>query len=104
MTVVLLGLGKEGMLKLEDWPDCRYADRAAVVPGDADREDIASTGCEVGSWNVVQLLKVGELEVKEARNVDMRRCGAKAVRLDGRERWALLETNGRPPMVLLTPS
>lgn len=67
---------------------------------------MVSTGCEVhpGSWKVVQLLKVGELEVKEARSVDMRRCGAKAVRLDGRERWVLLETNGRPPIVLLAPS
>ena len=76
------------MLKLEDWPDCRYADRAAAVDGDADREDMASWGCEVnpGSWKVVQLLKVGELEVKEALRVDMRRLGAKAVRLDGREK------------------
>lgn len=74
--------------------------------GDADREDMASAGCEVnpGSWKLVQLLKVGELEVKEALKVDMRRLGAKAVRLDGRERWVLLETNGRPPIVLLLPS
>ena len=47
VTVVLLGLGKEGMLKLEDWPDCRYADRAPAVHGDADLEDMASAGCEV---------------------------------------------------------
>jgi hypothetical protein len=94
------------MLKLEDWPDCRYADRAPAVHGDAEREDMASTGCEVltGSWKVVQLLKVGELDVREALRVDMRRFGAKAVRLDGRERWVLLETNGRPPIVLLDPS
>jgi len=106
VTVVLLGLGKDGMLKLDDWPDCRYADRAPAVPGDADLEDMASAGCEVkpGSWKVVQLLKLGELEVNEARRVDIRRCGAKAVRLDGRERWVLLDTKGRPPIVLPVPS
>jgi hypothetical protein len=73
------------MLKLEDGPDCRYANRAPAVHGDVDRDDIASKGCEVhpGSWKVVQLLSVGEVEVKEARNVDMRRCGAKAVILEG---------------------
>lgn len=94
------------MLKLEDWPDCRYADRAATVPGDADRDDMSSKGCEVhpGSWKVVQLLRVGEVEVKDALSVDMRRCGAKAVILDGRERQGWLETNGRPPIVFVTSS
>ena len=104
--MVLLGLGKDGMLKLEDWPDCRYADRAPAVHGDADLDDMASAGCELhpGSWNVVQLLRVGEVEVKEARNVDMRRCGASAVMLDGRERCVWLDTNGRPAIVLVIPS
>ena len=45
--MVLLGLGKDGMLKLDDWPDCRYAEREPAVNGDADREDMASMGCEV---------------------------------------------------------
>jgi hypothetical protein len=94
------------MLKLEEWPDCLYANRAPAVAGDADREDKASKGCEVhpGSWKVVQLLNEGEVEVRDALSVEIRRCGAKAVMLDGRERWLELETNGRPPIVLLTPS
>ena len=43
------------------------------------------------------MLKVGELEVKDARSVDMRRCGAKAVAFD-RRHWR--DTIGKPAMVL----
>jgi hypothetical protein len=94
------------MLKFEEWPDCLYANRAPAVAGDTDREDMASKDCEVhpGSWKVVQLLRVGEVEVSDALSVEIRMCGAKAVMLDGRERWFEVETNGRPPIVLLTPS
>jgi hypothetical protein len=76
------------MLKLEEWPDCLYADRAPAVAGEADLDDMASKGCEVhpGSWKVVQLLNVGDVEVRDALSVEMRGCGAKAVMLDGRER------------------
>jgi hypothetical protein len=106
VTVVLLGLGNDGMLKLEEWPDCLYADRTAAVEGEADFDDMASKGCEVhpGSWKVVQLLSVGDVEVEDALSVEIRRCGAKAVMLDGRERWFEVVTNGRPPIVLVTPS
>jgi hypothetical protein len=101
--VVLLGLGNAGMLYLEDWPEWWDADRLPSIPGDAGGESVVSNdrenGCEdtPWSWKVVQVhvLRVGELEVNDARSVDIRRCGAKAVAF---ERWR--DTIGKPAIVL----
>ena len=83
------------MLYLEDWPD---PDRLPPnVPGDTGAERVLSN--EESPWSCVQVqvLRVGELEVNDARSVDMRRCGAKAVASD-RRRWC--DTIGKPAMVL----
>ena len=96
------------MLYLEDCPEWWEAGRLPSVPGDAGAESVVSKAREYGpwswkvvpwSWNVVhvQVLRVGELEVKDARSVDMRRCGAKAVAFD-RRCWC--DTIGKPAMVL----
>lgn len=44
--VVLLGLGKVGILKFEERPDCLDAERVIAVPGEADVDSAVADNCE----------------------------------------------------------
>ena len=76
------------MLRFDDWPDWRDTGRVPDVPGDANAESMESDGWEgsAGSWKVVQLFKTGDVEVKDALKVEIRKCGAKTVALGGRDK------------------
>lgn len=50
------------------------------------------------------MFKIGDVEVKDARRVEMRRCGAKTEALGGRDRRDWFDTKGKPPIGFSQPA
>ena len=65
-SVALLGLGKDGMLSIDDRSDCLDA---VPVPGEAESCESDGSDGRPCSWKAFQADKVGELGVSEARRV-----------------------------------
>lgn len=65
-TAAFTGLGKDGMLCIDEQFDCRETD---LVPAEADNWESETRDGKSCSWKAVHTDSVGELGVRDARSV-----------------------------------